>query len=134
MVFHKLSKFEEIVRDILRQAGIPFVMEKNFTDLRRGKYRYDFYLPEQGILIECQGRQHYEFTSFFYKSRSEATRAQERDRKKCNFALAKSLKLYCIPYWEIENLHSIEDLFQEKFLVHTQFHNDIAYAEYKKTR
>ena len=118
----------------MRKAGIPFIVEKSFTDLRQGKYRYDFYLPDLGVLIECQGRQHYEFTSFFYKDNGEAKRAKERDRKKCNFALAKGLKLYCIPYWEIENLHSIEDLFQEKFLVHTQFHNDIAYAEYQKTR
>ena len=133
MVFPKLSSLEKIIRDILKKAGVDFIMEKSFKDLKGGLYRFDFYLPSLGVLIECQGQQHYEFNTFFYKNRSEAMRAHERDRKKCNFALAKNMKLYCLPYWEIENIKSLEDILQDKFLVKTQFHNDIVYQEYKKT-
>lgn len=129
-----MSSLEIKVGDLLWKAGIRYVREKSFDELKKGKYRYDFYLPDLNILLEVHGQQHYEFNTYFYKNRGEATRAHERDRRKCNFALAKGIKLYCIPYWEIDNLQTADDLFQEKFLVKSQFHNDIAYSEYKRTR
>ena len=126
------SKGELIIADILTKAKIPFETEKSFDDEKRVQfYRFDFYIPSINSCIEFQGIQHMEFSPFFYKNRSEFLKAQERDRIKISYCLSHGIKLYCIPYWEINNLHSIDDLFNEKFLAHSKFHNDEAYRHQK---
>ena len=40
-----MSKGEDKIVDLLNQAGIYFVREKTFSDLKHGLFRYDFYLP-----------------------------------------------------------------------------------------
>ena len=40
-----MSKGENKIVDMLNQAGIKFIREKNFSDLKHGLFRYDFYLP-----------------------------------------------------------------------------------------
>ena len=121
---NKISSLEKVIYDLLHNAYIDFQREKIFEDCYQGKYRYDFYLPQQNIAIEVNGGQHYEFISKFYKNRSEFMKAQERDRRKISYALAHGIKLYCIPYWEIKNLREVEDIFNPKFLAHNKFHND----------
>ena len=126
------SKGELIIADILTKAKIPFETEKSFDDEKRVQfYRFDFYIPSINSCIEFQGIQHMEFSPFFYKNRSEFLKAQERDRIKISYCLSHGIKLYCIPYWEINNLHDLNDLFNEKFLAHSKFHNDEAYRHQK---
>ena len=36
--------YEEQIAKILRKEKINFEMEKTFSDLRGGRYRYDFYI------------------------------------------------------------------------------------------
>ena len=129
-----MSDLELIVYKILRKAGKKFEQEKQFKDIYNGLYRYDFYLPDDKILIEVQGIQHYQYTKIFHKNLSEFKKAQERDRRKVRGAAAKHLSLYCIPYWEIENLNSFSDLTAEKFLAKSQFHNDIVWREHQKLK
>ena len=119
-----MSSLERKVYDLLNGGHITFVREKVFKDCYNGLYRYDFYLPEQNIVLEVNGTQHYIFNKKFYKNKSEFLKAQERDRRKISYALARGLKIYCIPYWEIENLSSVDDLFAQKFLAKSKFHND----------
>jgi hypothetical protein len=40
-----MSKGENKITDLLNGARIRFEREKTFSDLRGGKFRYDFYLP-----------------------------------------------------------------------------------------
>ena len=119
-----MSSLERKVYDLLNKGHISFEREKVFKDCYNGLYRYDFYLPNQKILLEVQGMQHYIFTKAFFKNKSEFLKAKERDRRKISYALARGLKIYCIPYWEIENLSSVDDLFAQKFLAKSKFHND----------
>lgn len=121
---NKVSSLEKTVIKILSQESIFYIKEKTFPDLHKGLYRFDFYLPNYDIILEIQGAQHYEFVKAFYKKREDFLKAQERDRKKISYCLAHDIKLYCIPYWEIENLGSFSDLLQDRFLAKTQFHND----------
>lgn len=127
-----MSSLEKVVYTLLRQANFSFTQEKTFQDLRGGHYRFDFFIPSKKIAIEVQGAQHYVYTKHFHKKRSDFTKAQERDRIKIRYCLANSIKLYCIPYWEIENLSSINDLFRDKFLATSQFHNDEAWRMHQK--
>ena len=120
----KMSNLELHILKILKQEGIPFVREKTFSDLRKNKYRFDFYLPKQNVLIEINGAQHYENISFFYKNRIEFKKAQERDRRKISYALANEIPLYIIPHWEIQNIKNSKQIFQKKFLATSKYHND----------
>jgi len=125
-----LSKGEERISKILTDAGILFEREKSFTDEKRTKkYRFDFFLPVYNICIEFQGRQHMVFTPVFHKTRSDFLKSQERDRTKISYCLAHNIKLYCIPYWELDNLKTVEDILNDKFLARTKFHNDIVFRQ-----
>ena len=119
-----MSSLEQKVYDLLNKGHISFEREKVFKDCYNGLYRYDFYLPELNTVLEINGSQHYTYVKRFYKNKSEFLKAQERDRRKISYALARGLKIYCIPYWEIENLSSVDDLFSQKFLAKSKFHND----------
>lgn len=119
-----MSSLERKVYDLLNGGHIAFLREKVFKDCYNGLYRYDFYLPEQNIVLEVNGIQHYVFNKKFYKNKSEFLKAQERDRRKISYALAHGIKIYCIPYWEIDNISTLDDLFAQKFLAKSKFHND----------
>ena len=127
-----MSSLERRIYDILRAENISFEQEKNFKDCYNGYYRFDFFCPSYNIIFEANGQQHYQFTKAFHKKRSDFTKAQERDRRKISYCLARDIKLYCIPYWEIEKLNNFSDLIQEKFLAHSQFHNDNIWREHQK--
>ena len=83
-------------------------------------------------VLEINGAQHYEFNKKFYKNKSEFLKAQERDRRKISYALAHGMKIYCIPYWEIDKLSSADDLFNQKFLAQSKFHNDDVFRTKKR--
>ena len=51
------SKGESMVEQVLKQKGIKYIPEKSFDWSNRK--RYDFYLPEDGCVIEVHGVQHY---------------------------------------------------------------------------
>lgn len=127
----RMSSLEQKIYTLLKQEGISFTQEKVFKDLKKGLYRFDFYLPKLNILLEANGAQHYEFTSYFYKNRSEFTKAQERDRQKISYCLARNINLYCIPYWEIDNLTCFKDIINENFHATSKFHNDRVWAHQK---
>lgn len=129
----RLSKFEEKIARILTDARVPFIREKTFKDLKHGYLRFDFYFPLMRACCEIDGPQHMEYTKFFHKKRSDFTKAQERDRVKNSYCLARNIPLYRIPYWEMDNIHCVSDLFQDKFLVHSKYHNDNIYREYRKS-
>ena len=119
-----MSKGEEHLIRILRAANIKFEREKTFSDLKGGKFRYDFYLPLYNILIEVDGEQHFKQVKKFQKTRKDFLHQQENDRRKNSYALANKITLIRIPYWEIDNIKTYTDLFQPKFFVVSKWHND----------
>lgn len=127
-----MSKGEQLIKSILENENVRFQQEKIFTDLRNGKMRFDFFLPELGILIENDGAQHFKQITKFHRTLQEFNHAKQNDRYKNSFALARGYKLYRIPYWEINNIRTFSDMIQDKFRVTTSWHNDIIYREYLK--
>ena len=119
-----MSKGEEKISHLLREKGISFEREKTFEDLRGGKYRFDFFLPYKNVVVEINGNQHYEMISRFHKNKTEFYKAQERDRRKISYCLANKILIYCIPYWEIDGIKAVEDIFQNKFLARSKWKND----------
>lgn len=122
-----MSKGEEKILSILRTAKLSVIKEKTFPDLKQGKFRFDFYIPNlhgRDCIVEFNGEQHYHYVKKFYKNQQEWHKAQEHDRRKISFCLAKNIPIYIIPFWEIDNIKTAEDLFQEKFRARTRWKND----------
>lgn len=120
----KTSSLEEKIITILKKEKINFQREKTYPDLKFGYYRFDFFLLQYNLLIEVDGAQHYKFSKIFHKKRQDFLKAQERDRRKNSYALSHNIPLYRIPYFEIENIHTFQDILQDKFLVKDKWHCD----------
>ena len=119
-----MSKGEDKLIRILRAANVRFEREKTFSDLKGGKFRFDFYLPTYNILLEYDGQQHFKQVKLFQKNRSDFLHQQENDRRKNSYALSHNIVLIRIPYWEIDNIIFFQDLFNPKYRVINRFHND----------
>ena len=102
------------IADILRKNNILFVREYSFNDLL-GKdnhpYRFDFFLPDYNRLIEFDGEQHYQNSSW-----SKLEEVKIRDENKNKYALSNNIDLVRIPYWQRNNI-TIDMLLGDKYLV-----------------
>lgn len=128
-----MSSYEEKVISLLKKGKYKFEREKRFNDLKGGRYRYDFYIHgARPILLEIQGEQHYRYIPKFYRTRAEFESAKERDRRKISYALANQIPLYCIPYWELDNIAAASQLFDERFCAKNRWKNDLDWQKHKK--
>lgn len=126
-----MSKGEEKIRKILIKEKINFKQEYIFSDLKSYKQkplRFDFALfnnfNQLICLIEYDGELHFPKGKTFYKSNTDFLKAKERDRIKNRYCLVHDIKLYRIPYWELENIDSLKSIILSKYLVTSQYHND----------
>lgn len=115
-----MSNYEKYIMEILLKEKISFEREKTFKDLKQGKYRFDFYLPQRAIILEIDGEFHWKPI----RGRAVLLKQQEHDRQKNSYCLANNIPLYRIPYWEIKNIHTFNDILNEKFLVKSKWHLD----------
>ena len=129
-----MSKGEEKIERLLTQACIVYEREKIFPTLRNGKLRFDFYLPNSGVLIEFDGEQHFKQVKKFQQTKADFDHAKQNDYFKNSYALSHHLTLFRIPFWEIDNIMTATDLFSSKYKVLTKWHNDIIYREYLKSQ
>lgn len=110
--------------ELLKKAKIRFYREKTFKDLKKGLFRFDFYIQNYhgaSVIIEVDGEQH--FKPIY--GRQAFLKAQEHDRQKNSYCLANNISLYRVPYWEIKELKSADDIFTKEHLVSSRWHNDI---------
>lgn len=122
-----MSKGEDKIAKLLSQSGIYFKREKTFSDLKHGKFRYDFYIITpygEQFIVEYNGEQHYHYVSKFFKTPREWRRAQENDRRKISYALANNIKIFIIPFWEIDKINHASEIFQEKYRARNRWKND----------
>ena len=129
-----MSKGEEKIVNLLQKGRYKFEREKRFSDLKKGLYRFDFYVVGGRAIpcaIELQGAQHYRFVSKFHSSRADFKAAQERDRRKISYCLSHGIPLYIIPYWELDNLRTATDLFNPRFRATSKWKNDIDWQNYQ---
>lgn len=118
------------ILQILRKEKLSFEREKTFSDLRGGRYRYDFCVSSGNgkILIEVDGIFHFKDIH----GRAVFLKQQEHDREKNSYALAHKIPLYRIPYWKIEEIKSFEDILSEEFLVKDKWFNDRLLRDFTK--
>jgi hypothetical protein len=89
---------EREVSRILTQMRIRFIRQKKFPDLQHKRpLRFDFWLPYHKTLIEYDGVQHFQASTFFGgKKAYKATKV--RDRLKTLWARRMKFPLIRIPY------------------------------------
>lgn len=102
-----IRKTEKIIADYLSSINIEFEREKAFSwcvnEETNKPFRYDFYLPNEKIIIEVDGNQHYKENKHF---RSGLDEIQYRDMFKEEKAKEKGLKIIRICQ---------EDVYKNKF-------------------
>jgi very-short-patch-repair endonuclease len=110
------SKGEKIIADYLTKKSIVFEREKRFNGCKNiKKLAFDFYFPSNSVLIEFDGRQHYEIVNFC-RSREKAikshVRLKENDNIKNKFAEANNFHLLRIKYDQINEIDKILDKYE----------------------
>jgi hypothetical protein len=92
------SKGEEQIKRFLESNHIPFIQQHTFPGLKdRRLLKCDFYLPNQNMVIEFHGRQHYEAVNSFGGEKA-LIENRRRDQLKKNFLSANNIKFLEISY------------------------------------
>ena len=104
------SHGERILKELFETHNITYIKEKTFDNCRNSKnnlLRFDFYLPNYNILIEYQGKHHYEPINKYAKAKRVHQTTVIHDSIKSEFCSKYNFKLIQIPYWEQSNIESI---------------------------
>lgn len=107
----KNSFGEEKIYNFLSKNGLKlgkdFFREYSFEDLKvKRKLRYDFYIPSKRLLIEYNGKQHYEIYKN-WDTRKTFLLRKHYDWLKRKYANKYNIKLLTIPYWELSSINSV---------------------------
>ena len=98
---------ELMIKNWLENNSIEFETQKTFDDCSNVKLlKFDFYLPKQNILIEFDGRQHFEPVECF-GGHLGFIKQQKNDNIKNEYCQANNIKLLRITYKKIKNISSI---------------------------
>jgi hypothetical protein len=99
------SKGELFIDKMLKLLNVIYEKQKRFNDCRnpltKHKLSYDFYIPQENLLIEFNGEQHYKNRYYQeFKKRGSLEDQQYRDSLKKDYALANGYKFLVIRYDE----------------------------------
>jgi len=103
-----MSHGELKINKLLTNNNIDFIQEYHPTDFTAFQNaRYDFYIPSQNLLIEYDGKQHFQVQGSGWDESFE--NIQKRDEEKTKWAINNGFNLIRIPYTHYDDL-CIEDL------------------------
>lgn len=101
------SKGEKKIKNILLDKNIKFIRQKRFDDCRDVlPLAFDFYLPQHSMLIEFDGRQHFEPINH-WGGVEVFNKVKNRDSIKEKYARTNNIKLIRIKYDQISEIDSI---------------------------
>lgn len=101
----KRSKGEQKIGNFLDKNNIVYSIEESFSWQSNTKRRYDFYLPEENMVIEYMGEQHFRDTHGFFGTNLEEQ--QKIDKEKKNEAINNGLKYLAISYKDYNHIEEI---------------------------
>jgi Zn finger protein HypA/HybF involved in hydrogenase expression len=104
----KSSKGELLIKEYLDKHKIPYIKEKMFDDCKgeKRKLPFDYYLPQENILIEYDGIQHLKSIKHFGGEKTHIS-LKIRDEIKNLYAKKHNIFLLRIKYNEINNIEKI---------------------------
>mgnify|MGYP004570286465 CR=1 FL=1 len=103
------SQLEQETSKILQKYNIEYEREKEFEKLiGKGNkpLRYDFYLQDYNLLIECQGIQHKEWQKTWI-TKKDFERQLIHDKRKKQYAIDHNINFLEIWYYDIDNIEQI---------------------------
>ncbi len=107
------SKGEAKIQHWLKDNNIIYAAQKRFADCKNKRNLvFDFYLPNENILIEFDGEQHFNVNGWIHKhkfSSIEYEKVKTNDNIKNEYAKLKNIKMVRIPYYEFESISNILD-------------------------
>lgn len=97
---------ETSITNILEKNNIKFIREKTFPHcVYKTKLKFDFFLPDYGLVIEYDGEQHYRESGWHQKVPLSVVK--DRDKTKDEFCLDSDIILIRIPYTETDRIKEI---------------------------
>lgn len=104
------SKGENRINSYLTNHNINFISQMSFDGLigiRGGRLSYDFYLPEDNLLIEYQGEFHDGNIISGFQTKESSYSQKEHDKRKKQYAKSNNINLLEIWYYDFDNIDSI---------------------------
>lgn len=91
------SNFQSDVRQQIRKM---YPLDNIFEEvyIKGERFFLDFFLPNRSIVIECNGRQHYEHVKFFHKTVKDFNKQKDVDDRKRQWCNLNNFKLIEIKY------------------------------------
>ena len=98
---------ENRINEILIRNNIKFYRQKVFEDCKNINYLpFDFFIPDQNIVIEYHGKQHYEPIKWF-GGEETLFYIQNNDKIKKTYCEKNNIKYIEISYIEDKNIEEI---------------------------
>lgn len=103
------STGEERIATVLDTWGFKYERQKRYDDCRDyNTLPFDFYLPNNNLLIEFDGEQHYQLINrtgmSIEEQKEEFEKIQYHDSIKTEYCKNNNIPLLRIPYWERDDL------------------------------
>lgn len=99
-----LSKGENKIEEVLNKYNIKFERQKRLPEIKKAPF--DFYLPDYNLIIEFQGRQHFEPVDKF-GGMEQLLKQQEIDKRKREIAEKQGFNLFYISYKQMSLIENI---------------------------
>ena len=104
------SKGEELILKILDNQNILYYHNHNLHGCinpeTNKKLFVDFYLPKIKVVIEYDGKQHYQYSNSGWNTYDNYLINHKRDQYKNNYCKNNGIGLIRIPYWDYDKLNN----------------------------
>jgi len=84
---------------ILEEVKLPGSSETH----KKSVLYLDFYIPNINLAIEVHGQQHYEYNSFFHKSKADFLKSKARDEDKIDWCKLNNITLITLKFSESDD-------------------------------
>lgn len=91
------SNFQKEI-GLLLKKDYPYDLIFHEVRIPGENFILDFFIPSLNIVIECNGRQHYEQIKFFHKTKKDFHNQQDRDNRKREWCELNNFRLIEICY------------------------------------
>ncbi len=88
------------------------IIPEYYVNYKGTRLFFDFFIKNLGVLIECQGEQHYSFVSHFHGTKECFYAQKRRDNLKLEFIEKKKELTLCYFYDKVDKI--TEDLILER--------------------
>lgn len=96
------SRGERCAADLFNLLDIKYQVQKKFDDF---DLRFDFYLPDYNVIIECDGAQHFRTLNSDWSSPYKLQETRKRDSRKKEYCDSHGITLLQIPFWDKSKLN-----------------------------